>query len=180
MGVIWAALSAPGRGFVLRHFYGPVFTATVSLERNCTCFFTMKKPRHYFLLLSFPGFNSTVAALTLASKGIIFMLLNFIPLIVFQYSKQSSGASCSFSILMMFHKFQTTPVLAPFFTKICTINMYMHTENHSYFTFFFYTLVLLYCILPAICFWMFLSYLTILVIVVFSHSNMFMAQLILC
>lgn len=120
-----------------------LFLLQLSLEKNCTCSFTMKKPRHYFLLLSFPGFHSTFAALNLASKCNIFIFLNFIPLTFFQYSKQSSSAGCSFSIFMMFHKLLTAPVLAPFITKICTIDMYKHTEEHSYFTFSFYILVLL-------------------------------------
>lgn len=137
MGVTWAAQSAPGgRGFLYWGISMALFLLQLSLERNCTCSFTMKKPRHYFLLLSFPGFHSTFAALTLASKCIIFILLNFIPLTFFQYSKQFSSAGSSFSIFVMFHKLLTAPVLAPFITKICTIDMYKHTEEQSYFTFF--------------------------------------------
>lgn len=167
------------RSFVLRHFYGPVFTVTISPGMDCTCFFTIRRPRHYFLLLSFPGFNSqcTADALILASKCIIlhFVLLNFILLTLVQCSKWSSCAFCSFTILMMFHNLVTVLILALFSTKICTINMYVHTQAHSYFTFSFYMLVLLYCKLPAIYFWKFLRYLMILLILVFSLLNMIMA-----
>lgn len=165
-------------------FQWPCFYS-VSPGMDCTCLLTMRRPSHYFLFCYFQILTTNLLtdALILASKCIIlhFILLNFIPLTLAQCSKQSICFFCSFSILMMFHSLVTAPILALFSTKIWPINMFMCTQTHSYFTFYFFNmLVLLYCILPAIYFWKFLRYLTVLLILVFSPLNTVMAQLMLC
>lgn len=160
-------------------FLWPCFYCNYITQCGLYLLFYNKEAYTLFLLLSFPGFNCQFKAdaFILASKCIILylILLNFIPLTLKQCSEQSSCAFCSFSILMMFHSLVTAPILALFSTKICTKNMYMCIQANSYFTFSFHMLVFLYCVLPAVYFWKFLTYVTILLSLVFYHLNMVMA-----